>query len=178
MISFKKLTLLFGYFAFFLFFGILIFLFVGFVQREITPQQKVKFEVKEKAKGVDLWKIAAKKRYHLIADNMIKRKNGVVELHKPKLWIIEKGKPDIYIKSDKAYIYPDNNVLAEGNVYLKKEDLNIKGFDAFYNSKASTISSKKPFSGFDRKSKFKGKSFVFLVKRNILKAKKVEIWLK
>ncbi|WP_022670064.1 LPS export ABC transporter periplasmic protein LptC [Hippea alviniae] len=178
MISFKKLTLLVGYLAFFLFFGVLAFLFLGFVQREVAPQQKVRFEVKEKAKGVDLWRVANNKRYHLIAADMIKRKDGVIELFKPNLWIIEKNKPDVYIKSDKAYVYPNNSVLAKGNVYLKREDLNIKGSDVFYNSKDSTLSSKNAFNGFNKKSKFKGESFVYLINSDILKAKRVDIWLK
>ncbi|AEA33495.1 LPS export ABC transporter periplasmic protein LptC [Hippea maritima] len=177
MISFKKLTLFSGYLSLALLFGVSAFLFIGFMQKETIKTVNVSFEVKEKALGVDLWRFSKIRKYHIISQEMVKLKNGVLKLIKPKLWVFEPAKPDVFLISNEAVIYPNNDIYAYGDVRLKREDLNIYGDEAKYSSEEKTIESSKPFRGSNKKSNFKGKSFVYYLDSSKLIARGVDIWL-
>ncbi|WP_035588309.1 LPS export ABC transporter periplasmic protein LptC [Hippea jasoniae] len=178
MAFYKKLTLYLGYFSLALLFGVVAFVFVGFMQKDAVINTSVSFKIKEKAKGVDIYR-KAKRTYHIKAVSMEKLKNNVVRLYDPKLWIMPHDKePITFIKARYALIYPDNDVYAYGGVSLKRSDLNIFSKDARFDAQKDVIYSKNPFSGYNKSSVFKGKSFKYLTKNSELIVWGVDIWLK
>ncbi|WP_025209625.1 LPS export ABC transporter periplasmic protein LptC [Hippea sp. KM1] len=178
MVSFKKLTLFSGYFSLSLLFGISAFLFVGFMQKETIKTVDVSFNVKEKASGVDVYKFSKNGKYHIVANRMVKLKNGVVKLIKPKLWVIRPSKPPVLIVSGEALVYPNNDIYASGGVVLKRRDLVIEGDRVSYNSSNNALKSDVPFHGRTDKSKFKGRAFVYYLNDSKLVSRGVSIWLR
>ncbi len=178
MVSFKRTTQLLGVFSFFLLLGIFAFLFFGFVEKESLPVGHVHFSVKEKAHTLDIWRFSGDNKYHIVASSMVKQENGVVLLIDDKLWIFEPNKPPAFLRSDKAYIYPNHNVKASGHVFFRRDDLRIYGKTAFWNNKDQVLSSDDAFHGSNKKSKFKGKSFIYFSKVDKLLVNGVDIWIK
>ncbi len=178
MVNFKRATQVLGVFSFLLLLGIFGFLFFGFVEKETVPVSHVHFTVKEKAHSLDIWRFSGANKYHIIASSMVKQDNGVVLLIDDKLWIFEPDKPPAFVRSDRAYIYPNHDVKAFGHVFFQREDLKIYGETAFWNSKDQVLSSNDPFHGSSNKSEFKGKSFVYVAKNDKLLVNGVDIWLK
>ncbi len=178
MTDFRRLTYFLGLFSFFLLFAVSAFLFVGFVEKQSIPVENVNFKVREKAQALDIWRFAKNGKYRIKARSMVKKDNGVIELTKAQLWVYKTGEPVIYLKADEAYVYPNHNIKANGHVFLKRNNLVIRGISVTWNDKSQIILSKKPFNGSNPKSKFKGKSFVYCSALNKLVAHGVDVWLK
>ncbi len=178
MVNFKTITYTLGVSSFILLLGVSAFIFFGFVEKESIPVSHVKFSVKEKAKALDVWEYTSSGKYRVIAKKMVKEKNGVILLFDGELWVYKKGKTPVYIRSDRAYIYPNHDVMALGHVYLKRGDLVINGSSAFWDNRRGIISSEQPFKGYNSKSRFSGRSFVYYNSKDMLIASGVDIWLK
>ena len=178
MVNFKTITYTLGISSFILLFGVSAFIFFGFVEKESIPVGHVKFKVKEKAKALDVWQFTKGGKYRIKARSMIKEKNGVILLFNDELWVYKKGKAPVYIRSDRAYIYPNHDVMALGHVFLKRGALVIKGSSAFWDNRKQIVSSTEPFRGYNDKSKFSGRSFVYYNSKDMLIANGVDIWLK
>jgi len=178
MVNFKRATQVLGVFSFFLLLGVFSFLFFGFVEKDSVPISHVHFSVKEKAHSLDIWRFSGNNKYHIIASSMVKQGNGVVLLIDDKLWIFEPNKPPVFIRSDKAYVYPSHDVKAFGHVFFQREDLKIYGEKASWNNKDQILSSNYTFHGSNEKSKFKGKSFIYFTKNDKLLVNGVDIWIK
>ncbi len=178
MVNFRTITQTLGIFSFVLLLGVSAFIFFGFVEKESIPVGHIKFKVKEKASALDIWEFTNNGKYNIKAKKMVKEKNGVILLFNDELWVYKKGKTPVYIRSDKAYIYPNHDVMALGHVFLKRGDLVIEGGSAFWDNRKQTVSSTEPFRGYNDKSKFSGKSFVYYNSKDMLIANGVDIWLK
>ncbi len=178
MTDFKRITRAAGIVSFLLFFGVSALLFFGFVEKETVPVGKVKFYVKEKARSLDIWRFSGSTKYRIKAESMVRKKNNVVYLENVKLWIYQLKEPVIFVSSDRAYVYPNRNVRAKGDVFLRRSDLKIYTDEANWNNEKQILYGNAPFHGYNMKSRFKGKSFLYYSKQDKLIAKGVDIWLK
>ncbi len=178
MINFKRTTQVFGLFSFFLLIGIFAIIFFGFIEKESTSISHVHFSVKEKANSLDIWVFSKNKKYRIKAAHMIKQDSGVIFLKDDELWIYEPNMPVSYISSDKAYVYPNHNVQALGNVFFERKDVKIYGSVVFWDNVKQVLSSNKSFHGYSSNSKFIGKSFVYYDKLDKLIVDGVDLWLK
>ncbi len=178
MINFKRTTQVLGLLSFFLLLGIFAIIFFGFVGRESIPVSHVHFSVKEKANSLDIWMFSNGKKYRIKAAHMVKQESGVIFLSNDKLWIYEPQEPVSYISSDKAYVYPNHNIRAFGNVFFERKDLRIYGSVVFWDSMKRVMSSNEPFRGYNSNSKFNGRSFVYYSKTDKLIVNGVNLWLK
>ncbi len=178
MINFKSTTRILGLFSFFLLLGIFAIIFFGFIEKESIPVSHVRFSVKEKANSLDIWVFSKNKRYRIKAAHMVKQDSGVIFLKDDELWIYEPDEPVSYISSDKAYVYPNHNIQAFGNVFFKRKDLKIYSDVVFWNNTKQVLLSNKSFHGYSSNSKFRGKSFVYYDKSDKLVVDGVDLWLK
>ncbi len=181
MLTFEKWTKIAGYSVGILLFFVLFLIFFNIVEKQTVTQNKItKISEKVKANSIDVWRFIDKgrKKYHLKADSMDKLKNDVVILHNARLWLYEPKKPVIYMRSDKAVIYKNNDIDASGKVYLKREDLQLYDDSIKWINKDKIAESSEPFKGSSKKSSFSGKSFVYYQNKDKLVARGVSIWLR
>ncbi len=164
MIAFRKWIRIIGYLASVFLFSVLAIVFFGLVMHDIVPETKiVKIESKAEAKSVDLWRVSKDglKRYRLTAVFMEKTKKDMVILTKARLWYYKKDNPTVFLKSDRVFIDVDNNVDAEGNVYLERNDLRVYTKSAKWNNRDNILKGSSSFRGHSKKLSFLGKSFVY-----------------
>ncbi len=181
MLTFKNQIKFLGYSAALLLFLFLGLIFFDMVSKQISINSKIiKIDNKEEAEAVDIWRISYNggKRYRLKAISMDKKKNGLIVLHNAKLWYFEISKPVIYLKSDKAVMYKNNNIYATGNVFLKRGNLKLYAKSVFWNDKLKVARSDNSFRGTTKKSSFRGKNFVYYQSIDELVINGANIWLK
>lgn len=156
------------------------FIFIGLVNKESNIDNKIiSIKTKNSAQFPDMWHISkdGSKRYRIKAVSMKKTKDGSTILNRAQLWCFNKNDKPIYIKADKATIYKNNDIYATGNVYAKKDDINIYAKDAHWYNIKKILQSSLPFRGFSKKSKFKGKKFVYSSGNSKLTVYGVNIWI-
>ncbi len=182
MLSFKGWISVVGYIALILLVAVLGVLFVDLVLKS-NFQGDVKQNIKSKAEAhaIDLWRVLPKSGsvYHLKAALMERQKNGEVLLKRVQLWYNQKGKGQIYVRADKAVVYPDNSVDAYGHVCAYDDErFKVCTSRVNWNNSKKLLSSKASFNGTSKKSRFMGEGFDYYYAKDMLVARRVNIWLK
>lgn len=181
MLTFKRWIKITKYLTAVLFFLILFIVFISIITKQIQPEQKiVKINDKAKAESIDIWRLSkdGTKRYRLKASSMQRTKEDTVILNNAELWYFQVKKPTVYLKSDVAKVYKDNDVYAFGHVYLKREDLQLHTNSVRWTDRLKRVEGKEAFKGSSKKSSFSGRSFIYYLSKDKLVAFGVDIWIK
>ncbi len=181
MLTFKKWIKITEYLSAVLLFLILFIVFINIATKQIQPRQKiVRIGDKAKAESVDIWRLSkdGTKKYRLKASSMQRTKDDTVILSNAELWYFQIKKPVVYLRSDVAKIYKNNDVYAYGHVYLKRQDLQLYTNSVRWIDELKRLEGREVFRGNSQKYSFSGKSFIYYQSKDEIVAFRVDIWTK
>ncbi len=181
MLNFRRLVKISGILAALLVLAVAFVVFVGFVtNRDLTGSNSVVPHVEEEAKSIDVYRILknGKVVYHLVASSMVRKKSGIIVLKDVSLWYRQDSKPTVMLKAARAIVYRNNDVMADGGVSLKRNDLEVHTQRVYWVNAQKVAFSSQQFKGSAKKVRFSGDGFRYYYSNDKLIAGRVDIWLR